>query len=181
MKDTLKFFEIAKPLPLTSDDAQVQLGVHLEEITEMFVDGLGFHHGAIVVEQLSGLADRYKKNTDMHFIADIDKVALLDSLADQYVTLIGTARALGFDIEGAIKEVEASNLSKFYYVGVGQISDLEWIDINQQKLDIEAQGRCKGAYWERLGEYVVFFDENGKILKSPKTYFEPDLSKFIGE
>lgn len=29
MKDTLKFFEIAKPLPLNSDDAQVQLGVHL--------------------------------------------------------------------------------------------------------------------------------------------------------
>lgn len=179
MKDTLKFFEIAKPLPLTSDDAQCQLGIHLEEIGEMFEDGLGFNNSLTC--ELADWSDTLKRKGIIDFVEDMDKVALLDSLADQYVTLIGTARALGFDIEGAVKEVEASNLSKFYYVGVGQISDLEWQDINQQKLAIEAQGRYKGVYWERLGEYVVFFDENGKILKCPKTYFEPDLSKFTGE
>jgi hypothetical protein len=179
MKDTLKFFEIAKPLPLTSEDAQVQLGVHLEEITEMLEDGLGLDD--VLIDELNDWSGLLKSKRIGNVFGDMDKITLLDSLADQYVTLIGTARALGFDIEGAVKEVEASNLSKFYFVGVGQISDLEWIDINQQKLAIEAQGRYKGVYWERLGEYVVFFDENGKILKCPKTYFEPDLTKFIGE
>jgi len=179
MKDTLKFFEIAKPLPLTSDDAQVQLGVHLEEITEMFEDGLGFSYQSPVVENLKVLADHYKKNADMHFITDMNKVALLDSLADQYVTLIGTARALGFDIEGAVAEVEASNLSKFIFVGDADITPYQLGEFAEYCNSIEAEGRYKGVHWVRIGEYVVFFDENGKIMKSPKTYFEPDLSKFI--
>lgn len=44
--------------------------------------------------------------------------------------------------------------------------------------DIEAQGRYSGVTWSRKGDWIVFTDGNGKIVK-PSTYFEPDLEKFI--
>jgi hypothetical protein len=179
MKDTLKFFEIAKPLPLTSDDAQVQLGVHLEEITEMLNEGLGLDNS--LTYELEGWAGTLKSKGVVDFVEDMDKVALLDSLADQYVTLIGTGRALGFDIEGAVKEVEASNLSKFVFVGKEQLTNIQKGEFMEQALEIEAQGRYKGVHWKQVGEYVVYYDESGKIMKSPFNYFEPDLTKFVGE
>lgn len=45
--------------------------------------------------------------------------------------------------------------------------------------DIEAQGRYTGVIWKRVGEYIVFYDDKGKIMKCPTTYFEPRLEKFI--
>lgn len=176
MKDTLKFFQIAKPNP-TISDAQTQLGVHLEEIVEMLDDGLGFNND--LTYELDVWATRLKKSEVLDFDEDMNRKALLDSLADQYVTLIGTARALGMDIEGAVKEVEASNLSKFIYVG-DSVLDAEYLaDLAQQCNDIELQGRYQGVHWKRVGEYIVFYDENGKILKSPSTYFEPKLEAYI--
>jgi hypothetical protein len=109
----------------------------------------------------------------------IDRIAKIDSLADQYVTLIGTARALGMDIEGAVKEVEASNLSKFIYVGERELTHEDLGSFAQQCNDIELQGRYRGVHWKRIGEYIVFYDQNGKILKNRSTYFEPNLTKFI--
>jgi NTP pyrophosphatase (non-canonical NTP hydrolase) len=183
MKDTLTFFNIAKPNP-TKRDFFTQYSVHLEEFTES-VEAIGGGGGALHEELISATnslradaVNQPEDNIDAAY-AVINRVGMLDSLADQYVTLIGTARALGMDIEGAVKEVEASNLSKFIYVGTGQLSDLEWIHMDEQKRQIESEGRYKGVYWERVGEYVVFYDENGKILKSPSTYFEPKLEQFI--
>lgn len=43
----------------------------------------------------------------------INKVELLDSLADQIVTAVGVAHMMGFDILGALEEVNRSNFSKF--------------------------------------------------------------------
>ena len=92
--------------------------------------------------------------------------------------MIGTARAAGIDIEACVKEVEASNLSKFVHVGIGDISDLEWIAFDKHCRDIEAQGRYKGVYWKRVNDYVVWYDESGKILKGVN-YFEPDLEQYV--
>ena len=178
MKDTLKFFQIAKPNP-TKDDAQVQLGVHVEEILEMFTDGLLFPSEAVLPEQLAFCAQHYKAKQEKEFIEDMNRVALLDSLCDQYVTLIGTARALGMDIEGAIKEVEASNLSKFIHVGNRELDNIDFTKFEQQCTRILLEGRYKGVHWKRVGEYIVFYDGNGKILKSPSTYFEPNLEKYV--
>lgn len=176
MKDTLKFFNIAKPNP-TISDAQTQLGVHLEEILEMLDDGLGFNND--LTSELESWSDRLKKTQVGDFVEDMDRKALLDSLADQYVTLIGTARALGMDIEGAVKEVEASNLSKFIFVGDRELTHEDLGSFAQQCNDIESEGRYQGVHWKRVGEHVVFYDQNGKILKSPSTYFEPDLESFV--
>jgi hypothetical protein len=83
------------------------------------------------------------------------------------------------DIEGAVKEVEASNLSKFIYVGDRELDSCDRFSFKEQCNLIEAQGRYKGVHWNRVGEYIVFYDQNGKILKSPSTYFEPKLEAYI--
>lgn len=178
MKDTLKFFEIAKPNP-TIADAQTQLGVHIEEFQEMFVEGLAFGAESDIALATAEVSDYYKDKQDYNFLVDLDRIAMADSLADQYVTLIGTARALGIDIEGAVKEVEASNLSKFIYVGDRELTHEDLGSFAQQCNDIELQGRYQGVHWKRVGEYIVFYDQNGKILKSPSTYFEPKLEAYI--
>lgn len=179
MKDTLLWYSIAKPNP-TEQDAQSQLGVHLEEIIEMLEDGLGICTEVDVVQELKHWQRFYKNNSDKSFTEDMDKVALLDSICDQIVTATLLGKSLDMNVLGAFKEVEASNLSKFVHVGFGDISDLEWIDFDRHTDKIESEGRYKGVYWKRVGEYVVWYDGSGKILKGPK-YFEPKLDKFIGE
>lgn len=183
MKDTLKFFEIAKPNP-SKRDFFTQYSVHLEEIAEG-VEAVGGEGGGLH-EALVEASDQLRKDS-ISVVDDkidaaysiIDRVAKIDSLADQYVTLIGTARSLGMDIEGAVKEVEASNLSKFIYVGDRELTPEDLGSFVQQCNDIELQGRYEGVHWKRVGEYIVFYDQNGKILKSPSTYFEPKLEAYI--
>lgn len=62
-------------------------------------------HDAIVY-----VANRVKQNGD---IVVIDRVGLLDSLADQIVTATGVGTFLGMNVPGALAEVNRSNYSKF--------------------------------------------------------------------
>jgi NTP pyrophosphatase (non-canonical NTP hydrolase) len=182
MKDTLTFFNIAKPNP-NKRDFFTQYSVHLEEFGES-LEALGAT--GRLVKDIEGAStqlrlDATNQTEDVidEVYGKINRVEMLDSLADQYVTLIGTARALGMDIEGAVKEVEASNLSKFIYVGDKELSPYECMTLDSQAVQIEDEGRYKNVHWKRVGEYIVFYDENGKILKSPSTYFEPQLEEFV--
>lgn len=64
------------------------------------------------------LANIYKDNNPHYseLLTKLDnnqKIELLDSLCDQIVTAVGVAHMLGMDIEGALKEVNDSNMSKF--------------------------------------------------------------------
>lgn len=183
MKDTLKFFEIARP-NINKRDFFVQYSVHVEEFAEG-IEAIGSKDSSVYEELMVAIKelreDPPKTSDEMidKFYDEMDRQAMLDSLCDQYVTLIGTARTLGFDIESAIKEVEASNLSKFIYVGDKELSPYENMTFNSQAIQIEDEGRYEGVYWKRVGEYIVFYDGNGKILKAPSTYFEPNLEKFV--
>jgi hypothetical protein len=94
------------------------------------------------------------------------------------VTAIGTARTFGMDIVGAFNEVAESNLSKFIRVGTGEISPQQLADFANECNQIESQGRYSNVHWKRQGEYVVFLDGNGKIVK-PSTFKEPNLEQFI--
>lgn len=182
MKDTLTFFNISSPKQeLNPRKFFTQLSCHFEEFLEG-VEALG-HNGSLnerLESAINDLRTTYPEEKYAEAFSGLDKIALADSLADQYVTLIGTARAAGIDIASCIKEVEASNLSKFVHVGFGDISDLEWIEFNRHTDKIKSEGRYKGVYWKRVGEYAVWYDGSGKILKGPN-YFEPKLDKFIGE
>ena len=180
MQDTLKFFEISQPVEdHTHKKFFTQLSCHFEEFLEG-VEAIA-NNGSLNEELESAIKELrgdYSEDDFKQAYRNINRVELADSLADQYVTLIGTARAAGIDIEACVKEVEASNLSKFVHVGIGDISDLEWIAFDKHSRDIEAQGRYKGVYWKRVNDYVVWYDESGKILKGVN-YFEPDLEQYV--
>lgn len=177
MKDTVLWYSLAKPNP-TTDDAQVQLGVHLEEIHEMFVDGLGFDEDTAIAGDIRNISNYFKTKQDGTFIEDMDRKLLLDSICDQIVTGTALAKALGMDILGAFSEVEASNLSKYVYVGDNEITPCQLGTFAAHCMFIEEQGRYSGVHWKRVGEYVVWYDGSGKVLKGPN-FFEPNLEKFV--
>lgn len=177
MKDTVLWYSLAKPKP-TTDDAQAQLGVHLEEIHEMFVDGLGFGDTTEISESLKEFSSFFKTKQDKTFIEDMDRKLLLDSICDQIVTGTALAKALGMDILGAFAEVEASNLSKYVHVGDDEITPYQLMSFAAHSMFIEGQGRYSGVHWKRVGEHVVWYDGSGKVLKGPN-FFEPNLEKFV--
>ena len=113
----IEWFRAAKPTP-TIKNALTQLGCHLEEIEEML--GAMDNADSYLAQELRQASNELKSIDVEQYAAEVhtmmsewDKVELLDSLCDQIVTAIGTAYDLGFDIEGALKEVAASNESKF--------------------------------------------------------------------
>lgn len=95
----------------------------------------------------------------------------LEALMEAYLTL-------DIDQKGALMHIADSNLSKFTKV-VGSLTDEEIKLFDKACVDIEAQGRYTRVSWNRIGDYVVFRDDNGKLMKSPLTYFEPNLTPFI--
>lgn len=115
---TKNWFELAIPKP-TRDNQRVQIGVHFEECTEMLdmvTEDSDEDRYRLKIDaanaNLSSLAEIMKKNPD--FALQIkDRSELLDSLCDQIVTACGVAHMYGFDIIGAVEEVNRSNFSKF--------------------------------------------------------------------
>lgn len=114
IKDIKQWFEIAVPNP-TIENVSVQYGCHLEEVAEMLEVT---DWGSMALSKLLSLAEAYKDNNPhcSELLTKLDnnqKIELLDSLCDQIVTAVGVAHMLGMDIEGALKEVNDSNMSKF--------------------------------------------------------------------
>lgn len=106
--DIRNWFKAAKPDPSIKDTC-TQIGCHLEEVAEMY--------DAIGCDDYSNneSANTYKNadNPDaVYYYNSIEKTELLDALCDQIVTATGVAYMMGFDIEGALKEVIRSNNSK---------------------------------------------------------------------
>ena len=99
------WFKRAVPEP-TDKNRAVQYGVHLEEINEMFVAENGEDS-----RELLEWSKEYKTGAYPPIIKD--KKEFLDSLCDQIVTAVGVAYMNGFDIVGALQEVNRSNWSKF--------------------------------------------------------------------
>lgn len=111
----LSWFDEAKPEP-NEKDFSVQLGVHLEEIVEM-LDCFTTKNAEVATALgnathcLNILSESLKANEG--FITIDDPLEFLDSLNDQVVTAVGTAKFAGYDFLGSIKEVNDSNYSKF--------------------------------------------------------------------
>ena len=110
IKDIKNWFEVAIPNP-TDKDVCVQIGVHFEEFAEMLW-ALGINSKAREIDELSDFFKSCDEQALWH-IKQSCKVELLDSIADQIVTGVGTGYMLGMDIEGALEEVNNSNHSKF--------------------------------------------------------------------
>lgn len=109
IEEVLQWFTLAVPEPTDSNKC-VQIGCHYEEAAEMAAS-IGLESFS---SEISGVADDFKGGYfPAHVIETLDKNAMLDSLCDQIVTAIGVAHMFGFDIVGALSEVNRSNFSKF--------------------------------------------------------------------
>lgn len=113
LQRTLEWFQQAVPKP-TDKERCIQIGCHYEEFSEMLMANVDDTASVLVDD----LAVEYKKCDVQHisFIKSMDnenKQELLDSLVDQVVTATGVCHMMGFDILGALAEVNRSNFSKF--------------------------------------------------------------------
>lgn len=117
LQRTKQWFETARP-ETTRKDFLAQLGVHYEEVAESLevLDGNDLRtNGLIAVaeEALKNLATHLKGNSSEDLLTVTSNVLFLDSLCDQIVTATGVAHTRGYDIIGAMDEVNRSNFSKF--------------------------------------------------------------------
>ena len=109
--DIANWFKAAKPEP-THDDVIAQVACHLEEVDE-FIDSMDIHPFTEYLEEVRSNCKKIRdKGLSDKSIENSDHLEMLDALADQIVTAVGVAYMMGFDIEGALKEVIRSNNSK---------------------------------------------------------------------
>ena len=110
----INWFKAAKPNP-TEKDKATQIGAHFEEVAEMMQALSCIREQVENVSQEFYVCDAINKNSDGKDVELPEnwEIDLLDSLCDQIVTAIGVGYMMGFDMVGALKEVNLSNWSKF--------------------------------------------------------------------
>lgn len=113
IKSILDWFALAKPNP-TNQNALQQMAYHFEEVSEMCEAGKHLDEVGVLKKLKADLllTSSIPHKTD-EYVSEIDKLALLDALCDQIVTALGVGYMLGFDMQGALTEVNRSNWSKF--------------------------------------------------------------------
>ena len=114
IEKVIDWFKAAKPNP-TEKDKATQIGAHFEEVAEMMA---ALSCNSAQAEQISQefyVCDAIDKNSDGKDVELPEnwEIDLLDSLCDQIVTAIGVGYMMGFDMVGALQEVNLSNWSKF--------------------------------------------------------------------
>lgn len=109
----ISWFKLAKPEPTNQNIIQ-QMAYHFEEVAEM-CEAIHCDQMVDYLKQLKAelLEIAESKEYSDNFISTVDKLALCDALADQQVTSIGVGTLMGFDMQGALAEVNRSNWSKF--------------------------------------------------------------------
>ena len=116
IQEIIEWFKAAKPNP-TTDDIAVQIGCHFEEIAEMkeaLMRGTHLRNHITTYENKFKTKEQTAVRT-VEFVKESQNrsTELLDSLCDQIVTAIGVGYMMGFDMAGALAEVNKSNWSKF--------------------------------------------------------------------
>lgn len=124
MLSTWMWFEKATPNP-SDRNRNTQLGCHLEEVAEMLEELITFDEDAgeapsedeieiaSTLSAISELAEKLKTGKIQINYEKINRKNLLDSLLDQIVTAIGVAHHNRMNPVDGLKEVNASNWSKF--------------------------------------------------------------------
>ena len=112
----------ARPEP-TEKDFNVQLGCHLEEFVEMLdtITILGYPSFNKAIDAIEEISEQLKAGTLT--VSTVDRVNLLDSLADQIVTAVGVGVCAKMDMNAAVTEVNESNWSKFNYKGYPEFDE----------------------------------------------------------
>ncbi len=118
LEGTVDFLSKAFPHP-TPKNTQTQMGVHFEEVAEMIAEMRGATSDVQLMLQtvhqtMSVFATFLKvSNPGTVYVPLENRLALLDSIADQMVTATGCAVFHSMDPVGALHEVNRSNFSKF--------------------------------------------------------------------
>ena len=114
-----EWFKLVRPAP-TGFDFRVQLGVHLEEVREMFdeicLEGEAQERWAELNTKLKAMSEDLKQAKVA--VRNINPVGLADSLGDQVVTSIGVGTFAGIDMVCTLMAIDTSNYSKFGLDGV---------------------------------------------------------------
>ena len=128
--DTVDWFDKARGTEGTRKNFHVQVGVHFEEVSEMTQEMSTLEPDlelliAKAKQANHELAQYLKDNSegDSLHIETEDELRFLDALCDQIVTAAGCAQVCGYDIVGALNEVNRSNFSKFDPVTGKAITD----------------------------------------------------------
>lgn len=108
----------ARPAP-TARDVDINIGVHLEEVSEMFeglsvipVDNPCSHDLSMGLwKTLKQLADGLKSGELKAVIHD--RKAVADSMGDQIVTSVGVMHSAGMNAPEIVRRIDSSNWSKF--------------------------------------------------------------------
>lgn len=107
IKDVEKFMEVADQIDRNT--FSLYIGLICEEMLEM-LGALGFQG-----TPLEEVEQRTKSGEiDLDELSHEQQVELLDGLLDMIWVTIGAAISMGADVEGAWREVTASNMSKFW-------------------------------------------------------------------
>lgn len=114
IQEIIEWFKAAKPEP-TEKDKSTQIGCHFEEVSEM-LQALSCNSS-----QTRQISEEFYHSDSINKTIDGEdvelpegwEIELLDSLCDQIVTAIGVGYMMGFDMVGALDEVNKSNWSKF--------------------------------------------------------------------
>lgn len=114
IQEIIEWFKAAKPEP-TEKDKATQIGCHFEEVSEMLQALSCIREQVDDVSQEFYSSDAIDKDIDgkVMELPENWQIELLDSLCDQIVTAIGAGYMMGFDMVGALDEVNKSNWSKF--------------------------------------------------------------------
>ena len=113
LQETKLWFEQAIPEP-TVETTCVQIGCAYEETAEL---AKTLNCGELNKE-LSNYSKAYKSKNEyaineLMLMDGETAIQMLDDIVDEIVTRVGIAHGMGFDILGAIAEVNRSNFSKF--------------------------------------------------------------------
>lgn len=114
IQEIIEWLKAAKPEP-TEKDKATQIGCHFEEVSEMFQVLSCIKEQVDDVSQEFYSSDAIDKDIDgkVMELPENWEIELLDSLCGQIVTAIGVGYMMGFDMVGALDEVNKSNWSKF--------------------------------------------------------------------
>lgn len=113
--DTKTWFEKAVPTPEVKNFT-TQLGVMLEEVSEaLSALSAADVQASIPLQNCIEFLNRFGDHLKSHpgCVTVTDPLEFLDGLCDVIVTATGTAHMQGYDVVGAMTEVNRSNFSKF--------------------------------------------------------------------
>lgn len=115
LEQTRLWFQKAFRNGWTNKNVSTQVGVHFEEVAEMVasLDSKDIETVTAMKTAENALKHLSRLLKERNELIIGDPLEFLDSIADQFVTGVGSGFLANMDTVGALKEVNASNHSKF--------------------------------------------------------------------